>query len=339
MRVVQNKLENSITMQERESEILVAIHCLVYNHEPYLRDCFEGFVMQKTSFRFVAIVHEDCSTDHSADIIREYEAKYPDIFRPIYETENQYSKPDGSLGRIMNAAIDATGAKYIAMCEGDDYWTDPYKLQKQVDFLEIHPEYVACGHRFVEYYEDTKQFSKSDHWTKVIMDDMLGIELNKVNYFQIGLLPQILTTVYRKAILEEQSPFRRINTRSQYDQTMYYALVQEAPIWIMNEQMGVYRRHSGGIATSIKGTLEAERKMYITWKDVYEVYQTEETRQMYVSNLESYLYRYIKRSKSLDKKECKELLAECKELYGGYLPVRLRWRMAKAYLLRAIIRN
>ena len=131
---------------KQEEPILVAIHCLVYNHEPYLRDCFEGFVIQKTNFRFVAIVHEDCSTDHSADIIREYEAKYPDIFRPIYEKENQYSKPDGSLGRIMNAAIDATGAKYIAMCEGDDYWTDPYKLQKQVDFLEMHPGFSVCFH-------------------------------------------------------------------------------------------------------------------------------------------------------------------------------------------------
>lgn len=131
---------------KQEEPILVAIHCLVYNHEPYLRDCFEGFVMQKTNFRFVAIVHEDCSTDHSVDIIREYEAKYPDIFRPIYETENQYSKPDGSLGRIMNAAIDATGAKYVAMCEGDDYWTDPYKLQKQVDYMEAHLECAICFH-------------------------------------------------------------------------------------------------------------------------------------------------------------------------------------------------
>ena len=123
---------------------LVAIHCLVYNHEPYLRDCFEGFVMQQTNFPFVAIVHDDASTDGSAAIIREYEKKYPDIIKPIYETENQYSKHDGSLGRIMNAAIEATGAKYVAMCEGDDYWTDPQKLQKQVDFMEANPEYGLC---------------------------------------------------------------------------------------------------------------------------------------------------------------------------------------------------
>lgn len=124
----------------------VAINCLVYNHEPYLRDCLEGFVMQQTDFPFVAIVHDDASTDYSADIIREYAAKYPDIIHPIYETENQYSKKDGSLTRIMDAAIEATGAPYIAICEGDDYWTDPHKLQKQVDFLEKNPEFSICFH-------------------------------------------------------------------------------------------------------------------------------------------------------------------------------------------------
>jgi len=151
---------------KQEEPILVAIHCLVYNHEPYLRDCFEGFVMQKTNFRFVAIVHEDCSTDNSAAIIREYEAKYPDIFRPIYETENQWHKTDGSLGRIMNAAIDATGAKYIAMCEGDDYWTDPYKLQKQVDYMEAHPECAICFHPVMVYDQRTGE-EYQDTLTKV----------------------------------------------------------------------------------------------------------------------------------------------------------------------------
>lgn len=125
---------------------VVAIRCCTYNHEPYIRDALEGFVMQKTDFPFVAIVHDDASTDRTAEIIREYAEKYPDIIKPIYETENQYSKRDGSLARIMNKACEATGAKYIAMCEGDDYWTDPLKLQKQVDFLESHPDYSMCFH-------------------------------------------------------------------------------------------------------------------------------------------------------------------------------------------------
>lgn len=121
--------------------VIVSIRCLAYNHEPYIRECLEGFVMQKTNFRFEAIVHDDASTDGTADIIREYAKKYPDIIKPIFETENQYSKHNGSIERIMNEAC--TG-KYIAMCEGDDYWTDPLKLQKQVDFLEEHEDYSMC---------------------------------------------------------------------------------------------------------------------------------------------------------------------------------------------------
>lgn len=121
---------------------VVSIRCTVYNHESFLRKCLDGFVMQKTNFPFEAVVHDDASTDHSADIIREYAAKYPDIIKPIYETENQWSKPDNSFNNIVDGSLHG---KYIAVCEGDDYWTDPYKLQKQVDFLESHQEYtMAC---------------------------------------------------------------------------------------------------------------------------------------------------------------------------------------------------
>lgn len=125
---------------------LVSIRCTVYNHEPFLRQCLDGFVMQQTTFPFEAIVHDDASTDGSAAIIGEYAEKYPDIIKPIYETENQHSKHDGSLAKIMNAAIHPA-AKYIALCEGDDYWTDPLKLQNQVDFLERNPDYTMCFHR------------------------------------------------------------------------------------------------------------------------------------------------------------------------------------------------
>ncbi len=134
---------------------LVIIKCLVYNHEPYLRQCLDGFVMQQTNFPFYAVVHDDVSTDNSAAIIREYAEKYPDIIHPIYETENQYSKGDGSLGRIMNEAC--KDAKYIALCEGDDYWTDPLKLQKQVDFLEANPEYGLCYTDFDMYNPQTNE--------------------------------------------------------------------------------------------------------------------------------------------------------------------------------------
>lgn len=133
-------------MPESAEKPLVVIRSLVYNHEPYLRDCLEGFVMQQTTFPFVAVVHDDCSTDGSTAIIREYAEKYPHIIKPVYETENQYSKHDGSLRRVMDEACSKYGAKYYALCEGDDYWTDPHKLQKQVDFLESNPDYtMVCS--------------------------------------------------------------------------------------------------------------------------------------------------------------------------------------------------
>ena len=120
-------------MRDENNEILVSICCITYNHEKYIRDAIEGFLMQKTDFPFEVLIHDDASTDGTADIIREYETKYPDIIKPIYQTENQYSK-----GIKISATYNYPRAKgkYIALCEGDDYWIDPYKLQKQVDFLE-----------------------------------------------------------------------------------------------------------------------------------------------------------------------------------------------------------
>ena len=127
---------------------LVSIKCAVYNHEPYLRQCLDGFVMQQTNFPFEAIVHDDVSTDGSAAIIREYAEKYPHIIKPIYETENQYSK--GMLDRVMRLAMHSA-SKYICICEGDDYWTDPHKLQKQVDIMEQDPE-VGLVHTLSQVY-------------------------------------------------------------------------------------------------------------------------------------------------------------------------------------------
>ena len=119
-------------------EVMVSVKCITYNHADYIKKALEGFVNQKTDFRYEVIIHDDCSTDGTDLIIKEYAIKYPSIIKPIFETENQYHKKDGSIGRILRRH---TRGKYIAMCEGDDYWIDPFKLQKQVDFLESHPDY------------------------------------------------------------------------------------------------------------------------------------------------------------------------------------------------------
>lgn len=137
---------------------LVAVRTIAYNHEPYIRECLDGLVMQKTDFPFIAIVHDDVSTDKTAEIIREYAEKYPDIIFPIFEKENQYSKRDGSLRKIMKLACETSGAKYYAVCEGDDYWTDPYKLQKQFNFMESNPEYGLCYTYTRYFYQDKEEF-------------------------------------------------------------------------------------------------------------------------------------------------------------------------------------
>ena len=124
-------------------EILVSIRCCAYNHEPYIRKCLEGFVMQKTTFRFQAVVHDDASTDGTAEVIREFADKYPDIIKPIYQTENQYSKKIKSLWKHV---FPRCRGKYIAICEGDDFWCDPNKLQMQYDFMEANPDYSLCMH-------------------------------------------------------------------------------------------------------------------------------------------------------------------------------------------------
>jgi len=128
---------------------LVSVCCITYNHEKYIRDAIEGFLMQKTTIPIEILIHDDASTDGTADIIKEYEAKCPDIIKPIYQTENQYSK---GINPYPVFVYPRARGKYIALCEGDDYWIDPYKLQKQVDFLEANPDCSLCFHASKHIY-------------------------------------------------------------------------------------------------------------------------------------------------------------------------------------------
>lgn len=180
-------------MERTDSPLMVTIRCITYNHEPYIRQCLEGFVMQKTNFRFEAIVHDDASTDGTADIIREYAQKYPDIIKPILEDENQYSKHDGSISRILN---EHTHGKYVAMCEGDDYWTDPLKLQKQVDFLEAYPEYGLCATNYYRLYQNNGEIVKYSLTDKREITTTDLLHSNKI---------ATLTTVFRTDLMKKYS--------------------------------------------------------------------------------------------------------------------------------------
>lgn len=134
-----------------KDEIMVSICCTAYNHEKYIRQTLEGFLMQKTDFKYEIVIHDDASTDETANIIHEYEIRYPDIICPIYQIENQYSKGTAIIRTFM---APKTRGKYIALCEGDDCWNNPNKLQRQVNALKSEKECFMCVHRVEEVKED-----------------------------------------------------------------------------------------------------------------------------------------------------------------------------------------
>ena len=245
----------------QDAPLMVTIRCITYNHEPYICQCLEGFVMQKTNFRFEAVVHDDASTDGTAAIIREYAEKYPDIIKPIYETENQYSKHDGSLRRIMDAH---THGKYIAICEGDDYWTDPLKLQKQVDFLEANPEYSFCCHRFRIYNEFTQKFEKEYAYN--LYSEGEDLEITKKVFFKTWVT-QPLTTLIRSDIFKKAK--EKFGQYKYYrDVHMFYFFITKYGNGIsLNQFMGVYRLHQGGIA-GLRSPVEKYKESLLIYQEM-----------------------------------------------------------------------
>lgn len=127
---------------DRDYEVVVK--CFTYNHASYLEDALSGFVMQKTDFPFCVLVIDDCSTDGTADVLRRWETLHPEIIKAFYLEENYYSQ---GKSKFPLTAPWESRARYVALCEGDDWWTDPLKLQKQHDALEAHPECTICFHK------------------------------------------------------------------------------------------------------------------------------------------------------------------------------------------------
>lgn len=139
---------------------MVSIVCLTYNQEDHIREAIDSFLMQKTNFKFEIVIHDDASTDSTPQILEEYKMKYPDIIRIIRQKENLYSKQN--LLYIYKQVIDSCKSKYISYCEGDDYYIDPYKIQKQVDFLEKNPSYVMVHTGYKKFRNEKNRFSKFD---------------------------------------------------------------------------------------------------------------------------------------------------------------------------------
>lgn len=237
-------------------QCLVAIHCLVYNHEPYLRDCLEGFVMQKTNFPFVAVIHDDASTDASAAIIREYEEKFPNIIKPIYENENLYKTNKHLLRQIMNDAIDATGAKYVAMCEGDDYWTDPLKLQKQVDILEADELLMLCctNCSVVDNHSVEIQAVRGG----VVKGDIAG-RYNLRDFFRDNHQYPTLSVVYRRTHTEEiREKYACTCNAFLGDWTLWICLMIYGDTYFLNEVTCAYRINPTSVTHTVNRVARAK---------------------------------------------------------------------------------
>ena len=233
-----------------EDQIVVSILCTAYNHEPYIRQCLDGFVMQKTNFKFEAIVHDDASTDNTASVIREYAEKYPDIIVPIYQTENQYRKTNIYSTYLYPKAK----GKYIAICEGDDYWIDPYKLQKQVDFLDANPEYSMCFANAIEHWEDGEKEDKC--FSNVEDRDYTGVEI-----YENWIVPTA-SVLYRKEIAFSDR-FKEVTSNKNFifgDIVWFLICAEFGKLRGMSDVVSVYRRHNNGLTSKKNQSLERSIK-------------------------------------------------------------------------------
>lgn len=217
------------------SEPVISIICNTYNQKKYIADALESFLMQRVNVPFEILVHDDASTDGTADVIREYEAKYPDIIKPIYQIENQFRKEGLITYRFQ---IPRAKGKYIAFCEGDDYWTDPDKLKIQYEYMEEHPEYSACCHAY-----DMVDLSRN------IIQHCDIADKNKVFYLSSFLnnqleVPQLATFFVKKEIFNGFSGIYLGHRANDMVFRIYCAV--KGLVYYFNRNMSAYRRFVEG---------------------------------------------------------------------------------------------
>lgn len=209
---------------------LLTVICTTYNHIKYIKDALDGFVSQRTNFEFEVLISDDCSTDGTANIINEYALKYKFI-KPIIRHKNL-----GSMPNLIDTA-NRVKSKYVAMCEGDDFWSDPDKLQKQVDFLESNPQYSLCFHPVTIFYEDSPEivevFPPESHI------DFSAEKLIRANFIQTNSV--VYRWRYTSGLPQE---FSGVHPG---DWFLHLAHAEMGRIGFLKENMGVYRKHASGM--------------------------------------------------------------------------------------------
>ena len=245
---------------------LVSICCITYNHAPFIRKCLDGFLMQETKFPIEILIHDDASSDGTDGIIREYAEKYPDLIYPIFEFVNQYSRGNQNVIDFYNYR--RAKGKYIAYCEGDDYWTDPDKLQKQVDFMELHPDYSVCFHR-CKYFDENKGTYHEDSCYGLLSGRAEGIEIS-LNEFFHQWITQPLTMVFRVADFsyEWQHQYRYYR-----DYHEIYHLLKNGRGFLFGFMGGVHIKHSGGLTANDEKqnrtiSLAIAKELYLFNRDI-----------------------------------------------------------------------
>ena len=217
----------------RSSKPLVSILCHCFNHENFIEDALNSFLMQKTDFPWEVIVHDDASTDNSAAIIEKYAERYPAIIKPIFQEENKYSK--GLKPTFFTSQV-AKG-EFFAFCEGDDYWLDENKLQVQADFLRENPDYAVCGHDAFIFEGD--EIIKASKLPEAAKRDVTGARLSR------GWFILTLTAMFRSdfdVFPEEHSKILNGDT------FLFSRLGKIGGYKYMPELLpGAYRSHAGGI--------------------------------------------------------------------------------------------
>lgn len=238
---------------------LLSVICTSYNHENFIRHALDGFIMQKTTFPFEIIVHDDASTDNTQSIIKEYELKHPGLFNNIYQRENQFSKKDINIW--ADIMFPKCKGKYIAMCEGDDFWTDPYKLQKQIDYLEENPKIVATFHNTEE--RSIGKISNSNLYNKTM-------ETSKLFSIQDMLEFNIIPTsslVFRKAYLPDEINSSNFINLHFGDWPLNLLLARNGDFYYFPFIMSVRRMHPNSIwgmqdhSENIRKTVESLKLM------------------------------------------------------------------------------
>jgi len=254
-----NKTQDEITKKWPLgwNEPAVTIRCAVYNHEDYISKALDSFLMQETNFPFEIFVHDDASTDNSAVIIQKYAENFPDIVKPVLEIENQYSKENGSLKKIMWSPKFNRG-KYIALCEGDDYWTDPLKLQKQFDFLEQHTDYsfVTCATNVID---ETGTFIENNNR---YLSKLYGENVEIKNVNEYCDLPHTSSYFFKNFFHKDFASFQgKFEKNYQYykgwDKSLCLFLLSMGKMFYLADTMSCYRfvKEGKNNWTSLKNTV------------------------------------------------------------------------------------